>query len=286
MSEDFPNNNSFNTGIENDNRISISTENSTEKRQRAFFSDYRRHSQQLVDALKQWSSQLEFIDYEYSDGELNRSNQKFLEPYVPYMDYMKKHLESNEYGEDFINPNSIQSKRKIVCDEIEKIMVKVFPSPHSQSFNMLIINRIKFKCPKLEATFDADTNSNNFYLPKRIFSILFDVISGKRTLRLSTKIYQDDIYELIFESQLTVARGDDSTIQSLRGVLESLVEDDNLLSHVKRYHELRDKLTTNIDLIELKRHAEKLHTFIYGGKLLGGFQSCKLCIPDVIADVE
>jgi hypothetical protein len=136
------------------------------------------------------------------------------------------------------------------------------------------------------ATTNADSDSNNFYLHKRIWSILFDVISGERTLRLSTTIYEDDIYQLVFENDKTIARSDNSTMHTLQTVLESLVEDDNLRSHVKRYHELQAELTTNIDFIELKMRVEQLHTCIHGGKLLGGFKSCDLCIPDSLPDIE
>jgi len=204
------NKNSLRAGIENDNGISISTENSEEKRKRAFFRHYRRHSQQLVDALKQWSSQLDFIDYEYSNGELHRHNQKLIEPYVPFMNYMKKHLHNDAYPHDFINPNSIQSNRKSICDKIEEIMVKDFSGmPHTPSFNIAINNKIKTICPRLTPTSNADTDSNNFYLPKRIHSILFDVISDIRTLQFSTKkISQDNEYDLMYENTLTLARGD------------------------------------------------------------------------------
>src|ERR671918_2338541 len=151
------NNNSFRAGIESNNGISVSTENSTEKRRRAFFRHYENHSKQLVDRLKQRSGQLHFIDCEYYDGELNRYNEVFIEPYVPFMRYMREHLRSGAYGENFIDPNSIHSKRKAICDEIENIITKDFTTPRSQSFNMLIINRIKFKCSLLVATVDADT---------------------------------------------------------------------------------------------------------------------------------
>jgi hypothetical protein len=110
------NNNSFNSGIENDNGISSPTDDSEERRRRAFFRHYEKHSEQLVGALKQWSSQLDFIDYEYSDGELHLYNRTLIEPNVQFMSHMKKHLQSGEYGDDFINPNSIQSKRKTICD--------------------------------------------------------------------------------------------------------------------------------------------------------------------------
>jgi hypothetical protein len=123
----------FNSLIENDNGISSSTEyTTTERRRRAFFRHYTKHSEQLVDALKKWCNQLHFIDYEYSDGVLVRSNQKFIEPYVQFMSYMREHLDSGAYGDNFIDPHSIQSKRKTVCDKIEDIMVKDFdPSPHT-----------------------------------------------------------------------------------------------------------------------------------------------------------
>lgn len=283
----IPNNNSFNTGIENDNGVSNSTENATGRRQRAFFRHYENHSKQLVDALKQWSGQLHFINCEYSDGQLNRYNEEFIEPYVQFMSYMREHLRSGAYGENFVDPNSIQSRRKAICDEMEEIMVKDFGVPHSPSFNLLITNRIKTKCPQLASIVDADSDSNNFYLHKRIFSILFDVISGKRTLHLSTKkMSQDDYhYDLMYMNEMTIARGDESTISKLKTVLESLVEDENLQNHVKRYHELRAKLTSNMAFIELKTNVEKLHTCIQGGKLLGGFKSCALCIPDSLADV-
>ena len=39
---------------------------------------------------------------------------------------------------------------------------------------------------------------------------------------------------------------------------------------VKRYHELRAKLTTNIDFIELKRRVEQLHACIHGGNCWAG----------------
>ena len=276
---------SFNSRVENDNGIS----NSAEKRKRAFFSHYKKHSRQLVDALKQWSGQLHFIDCEYSDGELSRYNETFIEPYVPFMSYMREHLGSGAYGENFIDPNSIQSKRKAICDKIDDIMVRDSGYlPQSPSFNMLITNRIKARCPLLVATIDADTDSNNFYLHKWICSILFDVISSKpkRTLSLSTTIYEDNIYQLVFENDRTIARGDASNMQTLKTVLESLVEDDYLCGCVKRYHEKRAELTPNIDYIELKRRVEQLHTYIHGGKLLGGFKSCDLCISDVIADIE
>lgn len=272
---------------ENNSGISSPTESATERRRRAFFRHYEKHSKQLVDALKQWSNQLDFIDYEYADGELHRYNRTLIEPNIPFMGYMKKHLQSGAYGENFIDPNFIQSKRVTICDEIEKIMVKDFGGlPHEPSFNMLITNRIKTKCQLLVSTSNADSDSNNFYLQRLIHSKLFDVISGKRTLRLSTTIYENDVYQLVFENIQTIARSDESTIRTLKTVLESLVDDDYLCGRVRRYHELRAQLTPNVDYIELKRRVKRLHTCIHGGQLLGGFQSCDLCIPGSLADVE
>jgi hypothetical protein len=165
-------------------------------------------------------------------------------------------------------------------------MVKDFVGlPHSPSFNILITNRIKFKCPHLVSTTDADSDSYNFYLYKRVYSILFDVICGKRTLHLSTKKISQAGYDLTYENWLTIARGDELTISKLKTTLESLAEDMDLRNCVKRYHELRAKLINDIDLAEFRRCVEQLHTCVVGGKLLGGFQSCDLCICDDIADI-
>jgi hypothetical protein len=134
---------------------------------------YRKHSKQLVDALKVWIDKLRFTSYEYKAGELFKHIPERIKPeYVEYMDYMKMHLKK-AYPNLLPDPAEIESERKNICTEIEK--VTTFPTstiPYKPSYELLIKEKIRKVCPDLKAFHDVTLAQNNIYLNKYVFSII------------------------------------------------------------------------------------------------------------------
>jgi hypothetical protein len=263
--------------------ISVNSEPAPEEF--SFFSDdqYKDHSEQLVDAFKQYSDQINFVMYEYDHGELWEYNEVLVRPSIPYMDQMQKHLNA-VYEDSFPNLDLdfIQSERMKMCQKMAELMIT--PSsmtPHGPTFETIITNRININCPGLKPTenTDPDADITNFYLRKKIFEIVFEVVNNKRQLNLKVKpTFLNDIHELIHGGGSTIARGDEQSMAKLKSVLEELVADTQIRSIITRYNDLKTRLDNDSNIIQFRKVVSRFYEFIHGGQVLGGPGSCDLCV--------
>jgi hypothetical protein len=224
-------------------------------RQSAFFTQYERHSEQLSNAFRQYLNLLNFANCEYVDGVFFKYHEKFIEPAVPYMDYMKKHLDI-AYKTHFIDPTVIQSERNTICKEMNYMVTTPFTCvPHGPTFETIITNRINDNCPGLDPTenTDPDPDTINFYLCRTTFQIVFEVVNNKRQLNLKVKqTFLNDVHELIHGSGTTVARGDEQTVLKLKSVLEELISNERILGIINQYHKLKDRLDNDNNIEYLR----------------------------------
>jgi hypothetical protein len=232
--------------------------------------------------LQQWLNGLNFVSCEYKDGRFQYYDIDLIEPEIQFMEYTKIHLES-AYKEQFIDPVTVQSKRKRICDEIGDFMRTPPPySPHSATFETIITNRIKSRCSHLQATenTDPDPHDTNFYIDFLVYQIIFEMANQRRQLSLRVKpTYEKNMYELIQGGGSTVARCDEQSMTELKTVLEELVSNEQIHSFLESYNKKLKQLENDVNIKNLKLFVEKLVTLITGGQLLGGFKSCELCLP-------
>jgi hypothetical protein len=251
--------------------------------QSSFFSDdqYRDHSKQLVDAFKQWFEQINFVTYEYDQGELWKYNEALVKPTVPYMDQMQKHLDA-AYEDSFpdLDLDFIQSERMKICHEMAEMMITPSTSiPHGPTFETVISNKIKSKCPILMKTEDVELPQNSSYVSTYVYSIIFKVVSGKRKLELKVKpIPGSDDSELIDSGVYKLAHGKTPDINNLKNTLEKLAIDNDIQNIVRKYYDLKNQLGNDQNVIQFRNVVKKFYEFIHGGKVLGGPGSCDLCV--------
>jgi hypothetical protein len=156
-----------------------------EGRCRSFFrKHYRKHSQELVNALQGWKDQLQFTTCEYKDGRLLRDIPESIEPeYVPYFREMKLHLDKAYSHLLLPSPAEIESQCETICMTIEKIITsQISTVPIRPSYERIIIDKIRHACPDLKTLHDL--TQNNIYLKKYIFSMIFDAVKRQADLDL------------------------------------------------------------------------------------------------------
>jgi hypothetical protein len=281
----FDNNLGFELGM------AINSSCPRERRERAqpfFKRHYRKHSKQLVDALQIWIDKLRFTSYEYKGGELFKHIPERIErEYVEYMDYMKMHLKE-AYPNLLPDPAEIESEHKNICTEIEKITT--FPTstiPYKPSYELLIKEKLRDVCPKLKGIHDVTLTQNNIYLNKYVFSIIFDTVKRQETkLTLSVKpAFRNNIQQLIYDGGTVIAQGTEEDMFSLKKTLEELISDELIKQRISEYEVLANRLKNDPKIQSLHAIARKMHTQIYGGRILGGYPVCDLCDPDKPVDL-
>jgi hypothetical protein len=97
-----------------------------ENKQARFFTHYRKYSEQLVTALKQWGEGLSFTSCKYEGGQLHLNCSEQVEPLdISYME--QKKLLEKAYPTILKAPTEMETKHKELCNQIEKIMVSEAP---------------------------------------------------------------------------------------------------------------------------------------------------------------
>jgi hypothetical protein len=202
-----------------------------QSRGRQFFrAHYRKHSKQLVGALKNWEKQLQFTSYEYKEGLFTPEG---IEPgYVPYIHQMKEHL-NKAYQGLLLSPLDIETNRKSLCSRIQSLMVyKSDAMPGRPSFEKIIVDSINNLCPILKMSNDKELEGNNIYGGKFIFNKIFDYVSsGKSTMNLKIKPdVESNVKMLWYEGTKGFARGEQETMEKLKGAIEGLLTDSEIVA--------------------------------------------------------
>jgi hypothetical protein len=256
-----------------------------EQGRRPFFRiHYRKHSRQLVNALKKWVDQLTLTSYEYKEGRLSKDEPDKIEPeYVEYIEYMKLHL-NKAYPNLIPSPSEIDLERKKICGQIENVTVSLTSTvPYNPSYERIIIDKIKASCPNLKRSQDATLTENDIYLDTYIFGIIFDKVTrhdAAITLEIKPK-YKSDIKQLFYEGGTIIAQAEEVVMINLKLTLEELISNESVKRRIKDYEELKSKLLNDPQIEKLRVFAREMRTQIYGGAILGGYPACDLCDPDI-----
>ena len=286
------NNNAIRRNCSNDNfgfghcvtRNSDSKENQSGG-QPFFRMHYRKHSKQLVNALQDWESQLEFTSYEYMEGLFTP---KRVEPeYVEFMQYMRKHLDKAYQGV-LPSPLDIETNRRRLCSQIQNVMeYKSDLIPSRPSFEKIIIDRIENLCHILKISNDIELKGNNIYAGKFIFNKIFDYVSmGKSTMNLNIKPDVRNNKMLWYEGTRGLARGKQETMEKLKESIEGLLIDSEIIARIDEYNKLMNQMRNDEQIKHMKSAIREFRTRIYGGQVLGGYPVCDLCDPDIPVDMS
>jgi len=247
-----------------------------------FFTHYHSHSEQLVDALREWVNNVKFTSCRYEQGILDIDNQEPVESMNKgFMQYMKKHLEKEEAYQQQILALivEIEFTRKQLSERIKDVIGSEIP--YKPSFQKLIINKIKSSCPKLKKTRKLDLEENNIYIESHIFKLIFEKISNKEST-IILKIIPSCISNssvLMYQDLFALAQGEPSDMDRLKTAIGQLVIDNDTEIKVDEYTIYEKQLTNYEKIDELKDKIDELWTFIHGGGYLGGFDACQLCDP-------
>ncbi len=247
-----------------------------------FFSYYRDHSIQLVNALLLWSYEITFASCRYESGKLDRS--PTVDPDIPYMKRMKKHLQST-YPQILEEYTRIDAKHKKLCNEIEVTMTReTHVMPYGSSFHQLITDKIESSCPSLRKSNDYDFKTNNIYLQNRIFARLFLLISnGKSTIELCVKESSfADSATLWYQGTHAIAQGKPEDMRKLKEIIEQLITDKDVVERIDRYKDLYMQLN-DADIEAFRQRIKELYECIHGGQVLSGLDACDLCRPPQIS---
>jgi hypothetical protein len=195
---------------------------------------------------------------------------------------MNRHLTA-AYSDYFPDPYTIQSRRKIICNEMLDLMIGQIS--HQPSFNMIVTGRIYTECPSLRKS-DYPELTTDMFIHHYACNIIFEVVSKKRELALTIEHTSlEGMWGLVHRNVVTIARGNKFSISKLKSVLEQLVSDGQINSIINKYYGLKKRLDNDNDVANLIKFVEDLHTIIHGGRLLGGFKSCELCQPGELVEV-
>jgi hypothetical protein len=239
----------------------------------------------LVTALKKWGQQLKFTSCEYEYGQLNIDHSDQVEPAdIPYTELMKEHIKKEErYQKILPSISDIETKRREICKEIEKIMS--YPTsiaPYQPSFEKIIIDKITLMCPTLNRSRDVELRKNNIYLDTYIFKLIFNTISMNiSTIPLTLQpTYNTNIWQLAYQNGIIIlAQGEKAAMYTLKEAIEHLVVDKNIKERVEDYYDYHKQLTNDEEIEALKNAIQNLYDYTYGGQPLGGYPACELCGP-------
>ena len=252
----------------------------------SFFTEhYREHSKKLVNALQEWKRQLKFTSYGYKEGLVTPDR---IEPeYIPYMKEMKEHL-NKAYPDLLPSPLQIETKRKTLCNQIQNIMeynTDIVPS--RRSFEKIIIDRIQKIRPPLKRSNDIQFTENNIYIDSYVFRKIFDFVSSGRSriplyIESSSK---NNVKILWYEHTQGLAQGEEEAMEKLKETIENLLTDEEIISGIKEYNDLMDKLNNDEQINYMHIVIREFHTQVHGGHVVGGRPACRLCDPDIPVDM-
>jgi hypothetical protein len=257
--------------------------------QSKFFIDYRSHSIQLADALREWFDQVKFTSYRYEQGSLDIDNQEPVESMNKgFMRYMKEHMKKEEAYQQQILALivEIETTHKQLCERIKDVISSEIP--YKPSFQKIIIDKIKSCCPMLKKTRRSDLEENNIYIESNIFKLIFGKIFNKEPtiiLKIVPSFHFSNSDVLMHRELLALAQGESSDMDRLKTAIEQLVMDNDIKKKVDEYTDYEKQLTNYERINELKDRIDDLWTFIQGGGYLGGFDACELCDPSKLAPI-
>ncbi|MGA9843158.1 MAG: hypothetical protein WBQ25_12650 [Nitrososphaeraceae archaeon] len=251
-----------------------------------FFIDYHSHSEQLVDALKEWARKLRFTSCKYEQGFFDVDSQGPIESMNKgFMRYMKKHLENeDEYNEQILTPIiEIEANHRQLCEEMKNLMA--YGTQVRPSFQVMIVNKIRSFCPKLKNTLSRELEQSNIYIESNIFKLIFAKIANKESIiglkTIPSSLNNSSI--LSYRDLFALAQGEVADIEKLKTGIEQLVIDNDLNKKVERYFELEKQLINYEKINEVKDKIDELWTFVHGGGYLGCIYACELCDPSRLA---
>ena len=141
--------------------------------------------------------------------------------------------------------------------------------PGRRSFEKIIIDRIKKICPTLERSNDTQFTENNIYIASYIFRKIFDSVStGKTTIPLYIESSSKNKI-LWYEHAQGLAQGEEEAMEKLKGAIENLLIDKEIISRIKEYNDLMDKLNNDEQISKMHIVIREFHTRIHGGHVLG-----------------
>lgn len=242
---------------------------------------YKKHSEQLVTALLQWGNRINFSTSEYVNGDLSFTEQIQVSN-IPYLEDAMKHVKDS-YKYILESYMLIENRHRELCKQIKKIMKQGSVVPSEPSYEELILGAIKRCCSQLRSRTGVSLEESNIFLSPRIFNTLFEKISYEKSqIRLFIESTSDsDIHRLTDRSRV-FAQGNPEDMGNLKCTLEKLILDNNVKGTIKKYHELQAQLTNHDDINKLRETIRRIYDVIHGGKFLGGFRACDLCVPDSI----
>lgn len=247
-----------------------------------FFINYQSHSEQLADALQEWSDRLRFTSCKYENGFLDTENSVEIPPSDRgFMRYMKKHLEMEERIKTILTTAyEIETSHREQCKNIQETMISDAPISISPSFQKIITDKIQRACPTLKKSRDVNLTESNIYLDFYIFKVIFEKVSrNESVITLSVDDSGRRNWVLMYQKSFALGQGEESDMNRLKKVVEELITDNNIKERVQEHDRLNKQLITDDRIMVLKNQIEELWTFIHGGGYLGGFDACELCDP-------
>ena len=250
---------------------------------KGFFKHYRRHSIQLINALKKWGEHPNaFSLCWYIDGRLEEKP-AIKHSEIRFMQYMVKHLEAS-YPELFEFINEITRDHDEIRRKIGDVMTAYTPITVDQpSFQKFIIDKIASACPSLNPTVKKGLTEDNIYISDYVFRVIFDTVdANESSIVLSENTISENKTRLWYRNQsFALGQGDNRTIKNFSKVLRELVIDNNIKKRVEQYAKLNKKFDDErIDV--LHNHINYLHEYIDGGQILAGYPICDLCrLPNI-----
>lgn len=203
------------------------------------------------------------------------------------MKEMKKHL-NKAYPDLLPSPLEVEAKRKTMCNQIQNIMeYKTDIVPSRRSFEKIIIDRIKKICPSLKRSNDIQFTENNIYIDSYVFRKIFhSVSSGESKINLYIEPGSTENVEILwYEHARGLAQGEEEAMQKLKETIENLLTDEEIISGIKEYNDLMDKLNNDEQINYMHIVIREFHTQIHGGHVVGGYPACMLCDPDIPVDM-
>jgi hypothetical protein len=229
--------------ISQDGTTTISTEATAAGiRLSTFFTKYHSHSEQLVDALKEWIKRLRFTTCRYENGRFHIENAVEIPPSEKgFMAYMIKHLQKEEeYKPILTTAFEIEDSHKNLCKQMKYVLIYYTPISTMPSFEKIILDKIQSVCPTLSRSNDVYLQQDNMFLYVTIFRVIFDTVSHKESsILLSERPLENNRSRLWYGNEKeALGQGDTHVIAKLRKVMEDLVTDNSIKKRIEEYKEL------------------------------------------------